>query len=123
MGLAVLPRSLLVFLCFSAACAEEAEPSRVRDVRPVGTLPASDAALARFVRRAALDLAGKPPGDAEVDSLVERLQKAPDLAAERQALVEELLDGEAYAQRYVAELEARVFAGQGRAQRLSLSCL
>jgi hypothetical protein len=121
MTFAVLARRLLLLVCLSA-CAETAEPERVRDVRPLGTLPASAAALARFVRRAELDLRGQAPSDAAVEEVVGRLQKANDLAGERQLFVAELLDGEAHAQRSVAELEARVFAGQGRAQRFSLSC-
>src|SRR5687768_14159653 len=103
MGLAVVSRTFLLVLGLTA-CADAAEPSRVRDVKPVGTLPASDAALARFVRRAELDLVGKAPSDAEVDALVARLREAADLAGERQAFVGELLDGEAYAARAVAEL-------------------
>lgn len=113
---------LIVSLCLAllgpiAACARQEE-----GLVPAGAAGASEATLARYVRRLHLDLTGGAPDPTALAAGVAALRAAGNTAAARGELAGALLSTPAFARGFVAELESRAFAGQGRDGTYQLVC-
>jgi hypothetical protein len=89
---------------------------------PVGGDQATDAALERFVRHAYLDLAGLPPGDADLAAETAALRAAGNTPMARRALITKLMGQAAWAQVWVEELDNRVLGGETLAYRYQFLC-
>lgn len=98
-------RRLFLLLCL-AACEHT-----VDDQRPVGSHTDSEAEVQRYVRRAYLDLSGRPPTDADLAATTTRLRDASNTAAARASFVDELIAHDDYAKLWVEELENGIFGG------------
>jgi hypothetical protein len=97
----------LVLLCLVLAGCEQT----IDDQKPVGSQVDSEAAVQRYVRRAYLDLSGRPPAEAVLETATTRLRDAQNTAAVRAALVDELIAHDDYSKVWVEELEQAIFGG------------
>ncbi len=79
--------------------------------KPVGGQTDTEAAVQRYVRRAYLDLSGRPPADSDLQATTTRLRDANNTAAARGAFVDELVAADDYATLWVEELENGIFGG------------
>ncbi len=108
--------SLLLPLCL-AAC-----DHTIDDQKPVGSHVDSEAEVQRYVRRAYLDLSGRPPDDADLQAATVRLRDAQNTAAARGAFVDELIASEDYAKVWVEELENGIFGGNTLESQYTFVC-
>src|SRR6185503_8822543 len=83
----------------------------VDDQKPVGGHTDSEAEVQRYVRRAYLDLSGRPPADTDLNATTTRLRDANNTAAARAMFVDEQIATDAYAKVWVEELENGIFGG------------
>ena len=95
---------LLLLSCF-ASCEQ-----RIDD-KPVGASTDTEAEIQRYVRRAYLDLSGRPPADADLATATSQLRDAANTAAARGTFVDGLLAGDAFAKVWVDELENTILGG------------
>lgn len=108
---------LLVLLSCVAAC-ETTVPGQ----QPVGGSTDSEARLQRYIRRAYLDLAARPPEDAELAAATARLREAGNTPTARAAFAGELLDSAEHARVWIEELENTVFGGLVLDRQYDLLC-
>lgn len=108
--------SLLLPLCL-AAC-----DHTIDDQKPVGSHVDSEAEVQRYVRRAYLDLSGRPPADADLQAATVRLRDAQNTAAARGAFVDELIASEDYAKVWIEELENGIFGGNTLEAQYTFLC-
>jgi hypothetical protein len=108
--------SLLLPLCL-AAC-----DHTIDDQKPVGSHVDSEAEVQRYVRRAYLDLSGRPPDDAALQAATVRLRDAQNTAAARGAFVDELIASEDYAKVWIEELENGIFGGNTLESQYTFVC-
>ena len=94
----------------------------VDDQKPVGSHTDSEAEVQRYVRRAYLDLSGRPPSDADLQATTVRLRDAGNTAAARASFVDELLARDDYAKLWVEELENAIFGGNTLDQQYQFVC-
>jgi hypothetical protein len=109
-----------VFLCLPvcfAAC-EQA----IDDQQPVGGHTDSEAEVQRYVRRAYLDLSGRPPNDTDLAAAVTRLRDAQNTAAARASFVDERLGTADFATVWIEELENGIFGGNTLEQQYAFVC-
>jgi hypothetical protein len=90
--------------------------------QPVGTDVDSEAAIERYVRRAHLDLSGRPPSEADLAATTQRLRDQGNTAAARTAVVDELLGKAEFATLWVEELENSIFGGNTLEQQYAFVC-
>ena len=94
----------------------------VDDQIPVGGHTDTEAEVQRYVRRAYLDLSGRPPTDADLDATTIRLRDADNTAAARGSFVGERLAHDDYAKLWVEELENGIFAGNTLEMQYAFLC-
>jgi hypothetical protein len=94
----------------------------VDDQKPVGSHTDSEAEVQRYVRRAYLDLSGRPPSDADLQATTVRLREQDNTAAARAAFAGELIAADDYATLWVEELENSIFAGNTLDQQFQFVC-
>lgn len=109
-------RRLIPLLCL-AACEHT-----VDDQKPVGGHTDSEAEVERYVRRAYLDLSGRPPSDADLQATTVRLREQDNTAAARATFADELIAADAYATLWVEELENSIFGGNKLADQYAFVC-
>jgi hypothetical protein len=109
-------RRLIPLLCL-AAC-----ENTVDDQKPVGGHTDSEAEVERYVRRAYLDLSGRPPSDADLSATTVRLREQTNTAAARGGFVDELIAADAYATVWIEELENSIFGGNKLADQYAFVC-
>lgn len=90
--------------------------------KPIGSQIDSEAKVQRYVRRAYLDLSGRPPADADLAAATSRLRDAGNTAAARGAFVDELIDHDDYAKVWVEELENGIFGGNTLEAQYAFVC-
>lgn len=90
--------------------------------KPVGSQTDSEAEVQRYVRRAYLDLSGRPPADADLQATTTRLRDANNTAAARGAFVDELVAADDYATLWVEELENGIFGGNTLDMQYAFVC-
>lgn len=109
-----------IFLCIPlclAAC-----ENTVGDQKPVGGHTDTEAEVQRYVRRAYLDLTGRPPSDADLQATTTTLRDAGNTAAARAAFVDERIASDDYAKLWVEELENGIFGGNTLADQYQFVC-
>jgi hypothetical protein len=94
----------------------------VGDQKPVGSHTDSEAEVDRYVRRAYLDLSGRPPSDADLSATTTRLRDQSNTAAARDAFAAELIAKDEYATLWVEELENSIFGGNKLADQYAFVC-
>ena len=107
---------LWIPLCL-AAC-----DNTVDDQAPVGGHTDTEAEVQRYVRRAYLDLSGRPPADADLNAATVRLREANNTAAIRGTFADELIAHDDYAKVWVEELENGIFGGNTLEQQYQFIC-
>lgn len=83
----------------------------IDDQKPVGSHTDSEAEVQRYVRRAYLDLSGRPPAETDLQTATTRLRDAGNTAAARATFADELIAHDDYAKVWVEELENGIFGG------------
>jgi hypothetical protein len=109
-----------IFLCVPlclVACEQTADHQK-----PIGSHTDSEAEVQRYVRRAYLDLSGRPPSDADLQAATVRLRDAGNTAAARDAFAGELIARADYAKLWVEELENAIFGGNTLEQQYQFVC-
>lgn len=94
----------------------------IPDQKPVGSQTDSEAEVERYVRRAYLDLSGRPPSDADLAATTTRLRDGDNTATLRATFVDELIAKDDYAKLWVEELENSIFAGNTLEQQYQFVC-
>ncbi|HEX5063083.1 MAG TPA: DUF1549 domain-containing protein, partial [Kofleriaceae bacterium] len=94
----------------------------VDDQKPIGGHTDSEAEVQRYVRRAYLDLTGRPPSDADLQATTVRLRDAGNTAAARASFVDERIASDDYAKLWVEELENGIFGGNTLSQQYAFVC-
>lgn len=79
--------------------------------------------MERFVRRLHLDLTGQTASDSFVETAVADLAAANNSVAARAELADELMASQEFAETYVAEIDNKVFGGEGALDRYNLLCV
>lgn len=110
-------RIVALLLLGLAACDHE-----IDDQKPVGSHTDSEAEVQRYIRRAYLDLSGRPPTDADLQAGTARLLAAQNTAAVRDDLVGELIASEDYAALWIEELENSIFGGNTLEDQYAFVC-
>jgi hypothetical protein len=110
-------RRLLILTVLGFGCEHT-----VDDQKPVGGHTDSEAEVERYVRRAYLDLSGRPPTDADLQTTTVRLREQGNTAAARATFVDELIAADAYATVWIEELENSIFAGNKLADQYAFVC-
>lgn len=105
---------VLVMSCF-AACEHDHQ-------KPVGTNADTEAEVQRYVRRAYLDLSGRPPTDADVAAATTELRDAANTANARGAFVDRLIATDAFAKLWIEELENSIFGGNTLDRQYAFVC-
>lgn len=90
--------------------------------KPVGGAVDTEAEIQRFLRRAYLDLSGKPPSDSDLASATAQLVAAGNSVAARRALVDELIAKPQFGATWSEELENAIFAGNDLKAQYDLIC-
>jgi len=106
----------MLLMCF-AACDDT-----VAGQKPVGGTVDTEAQIQRFLRRAYLDLSGKPPSDADLSASTTRLRDAGNTPTARAALVDDLVAAEAFSKVWVEELENAILGGNTLEQQYTFLC-
>lgn len=108
-----------IFLCIGllAGCEQT-----VDDQKPVGGHTDTEAEVERYVRRAYLDLSGRPPSDADLSATTARLREQNNTAAVRAGFADELIAKDEYATLWVEELENGIFGGNTLEQQYAFIC-
>ena len=109
-----------IFLCIPfwlVAC-----DHAVDDQKPVGGHTDTEAEVQRYVRRAYLDLSGRPPSDADLNATTTRLRDANNTAATRASFVDERIATDDYAKVWVEELENGILGGNTLEQQYAFIC-
>ena len=78
--------------------------------------------MQRYVRRAYLDLSGRPPTDADLTATTTRLRDAGNTAAARASFVDERIATDDYAKVWVEELENGILGGNTLEQQYAFIC-
>ncbi|HEY5927634.1 MAG TPA: hypothetical protein VIV11_38380 [Kofleriaceae bacterium] len=107
---------LWIPLCLTAC------DNTIDDQKPVGGHTDTEAEVQRYVRRAFLDLSGRPPADADLNTTTVRLRDAGNTAAVRATFVDELIAHQDYAKLWVEELENGIFGGNTLEQQYQFIC-
>ncbi len=108
--------SLLLPLCL-VACDQTIDGQQ-----PVGSHVDSEAEIQRYVRRAYLDLSGRPPADGDLQAATVRLRDAQNTAIARGGLVDELIASDDYATVWIEELENGIFGGNTLEAQYTFVC-
>ena len=111
-------RRVFLWIPFAIAGCENV----VDDQKPIGGHTDTEAEVQRYVRRAYLDLSGRPPADADLNATTVRLRDAGNTAAARAAFVDERIVHDDYAKLWVEELENGIFAGNTLEQQYAFLC-
>ena len=90
--------------------------------QPVGGQVDSEAAVARYVRHATLDLSGSPPADADLQTQADQLRGQGNTAAARGTFVDGLLANAAFPTTWINELENAIFGGNTLSSQYALIC-
>jgi len=90
--------------------------------KPIGGSVDSEASIQRYLRRASLDLSGKPPSDADLVAQTAQLRDRSNTAAARGELVDGLIARPEFAALWTQELENAIFGGNDLAQQYQLVC-
>ena len=110
-------RRIFLWTALLAACEQT-----VDNQKPVGSHTDSEAEVERYVRRAYLDLSGRPPSDADLDATTVRLREQNNTAAVRATFVDELIAKDEYATLWVEELENAILGGNTLEQQYQFVC-
>ena len=94
----------------------------IDDQKPVGSHTDSEAEVERYVRRAYLDLSGRPPSDADLQATTVRLREQSNTAAARATFADELIAKDEYATLWVEELENGIFGGNRLEDQYAFVC-
>jgi hypothetical protein len=94
----------------------------IDDQKPVGGLTDTEAEVQRYVRRATLDLSGRPPAESDLNAATQRLRDGGNTAAVRATFVDELIASEQYASLWVEELENGIFGGNMLDEQYAFIC-
>jgi hypothetical protein len=108
---------MLLVLAGVAACNET-----IGGQAPLGGTVDSEASIQRFLRRAHLDLAGRPPTEAELTELTARLQEAGNTPSARRALIDERIADADFGALWIEELENSIFGGNTLETQYALVC-
>lgn len=110
-------RRIFLWIGLLAACEHT-----VDDQKPVGSHTDTEAEVERYVRRAYLDLSGRPPSDADLSAATTRLREQNNTAAARGVFADELIAKDEYATLWVEELENGIFGGNTLEQQYAFVC-
>jgi hypothetical protein len=110
-------RRIFLWIGLLAACEHT-----VDEQKPVGGHTDTEAEVERYVRRAYLDLSGRPPSDADLTATTTRLREQNNTAAARGAFADELIAKDEYATLWVEELENGIFGGNTLEQQYAFVC-
>jgi len=105
---------MLVLSCF-AACEHDHQ-------KPVGTNTDTEAEVQRYVRRAYLDLSGRPPADADLAAATTQLRDAGNTAEARATFVDGLIATDTFAKLWIEELENSIFGGNTLDRQYAFVC-
>jgi hypothetical protein len=111
-------RRLFLWIPFCLAACD----NTVGDQKPVGGTTDTEAEVQRYVRRAYLDLSGRPPSDADLNATTVRLRDAGNTAAVRASFVDERIATDDYAKVWVEELENGILGGNTLEQQYLFLC-
>jgi hypothetical protein len=108
---------LVATVLLASACGET-----ISGNKPSGKAVDSEAEIQRYLRRAYLDLQGRPPGDGELATATAELRDADNTPAARGALVDRLITAPGFATAWLGELENGIFGGNSLEQQYALVC-